>query len=117
MEEKINALKTLHENGIKTAVMAAPLLPGISDWKAIIEATRPYTDRYGFDSLNMRPAYQKKVMSFVAEHYPHLLSLYADIYLKEENSYWVKLEQEILHYCRTANIPAEVYFSRSQPFA
>lgn len=117
VEEKINALKTLHENGIKTAVMAAPLLPGISDWKAIIEATRPYTDRYGFDSLNMRPAYQKKVMSFVAEHYPHLLSLYADIYLKEENSYWVKLEQEILQYCRTANIPAEVYFSRSQPFA
>ncbi len=117
VEKKINALKTLHENGIKTAVMAAPLLPGISDWKAIIEATRPYTDRYGFDSLNMRPAYQKKVMSFVAEHYPHLLSLYADIYLKEENSYWVKLEQEILQYCRTANIPAEVYFSRSQPFA
>lgn len=117
VEEKINALKILHENDIKTAVMAAPLLPGISDWQAIITATRPYTDRYAFDSLNMRPAYQKKVLAFVAEHYPHLISLYTDIYLKEETSYWTKLEQEILHYCQTQNIPAEVYFSRSQPFA
>ena len=117
VEEKINALKTLHENGIKTAVMAASLLPGISDWKAIIENTRPYTDRYSFDSLNMRPAYQKKVMSFVAAHYPHLLSLYADIYLKEDNSYWVKLKQEILHYCQAAAIPAEVYFPHIQPLA
>ncbi len=117
VQEKINALKMLHENGIKTAVMAAPLLPGISDWKAIISATHPYTDRYAFDSLNMRPAYQKKVISFVTQHYPHLISLYTDIYLKEEFSYWEKLEQEILLYCQEQNIPAEVYFSRSQPFA
>lgn len=117
VEEKINVLKTLHENGIKTAVMAAPILPGISDWKAIIETTLPYTDRYGFDSLNMRPAYQKKVMAFIGTHYPDLLSLYADIYLKEETSYWSKLEQEIAQYCREQNIPADIYFSRSKPFA
>lgn len=114
--DKINALKTLHENGIKTAVMAAPLLPGISDWKAIVETTRPYTGRYGFDSLNMRPAYQKKVMAFVGTHYPDLLPLYADIYLKEETSYWDKLEQEILQYCQTHHIPANVYFSQSNQF-
>ena len=114
--EKINALKTLHENGIRTAVMAAPLLPAISDWKAIIEATRPYTDRYGFDSLNMRPAYQKKVMAFIGMYYPDLLPLYADFYLKEETSYWTKLEQEIMQYCQAQNIAAEVYFSRSKPF-
>lgn len=117
VEEKINALKTLHENGIKTAVMAAPIMPGITDWKNIVSATRPYTGRYGFDSLNMRPAYQKKVMAFVGTHYPHLLPLYADIYLKEETSYWNKLEQEIMQYCQAENIPAEVYFSRSKPFA
>lgn len=56
-------------------------------------------------------------MAFVGAHYPHLLSLYADIYLKEETSYWTKLEQEIRHYCQTEDIPAETYFSRSQPFA
>lgn len=117
VQEKINALKTLHENGIKTAVMAAPVFPGITDWKALIEATRPYTDRYGFDSLNIRPAYQKKVMSFVAAHYPDTLSLYADIYLKEDVSYWRKLEQEITQYCKENDIHADIYFSRSKPFA
>lgn len=116
VKEKINALKTLHENGIKTAVMAAPIFPGITDWKALIEATRPYTDRYGFDSLNIRPAYQKKVMAFVAAHYPDKLSLYTDIYLKEDAAYWHKLEQEIMQYCQENTIRAEVYFSRSRPF-
>lgn len=55
VNEKINALKILHENGIKTAVMAAPLLPGISDWQAIIAATHPYTDRYGFEHAPCLP--------------------------------------------------------------
>lgn len=116
--DKIAALKTLHEAGVKTAVMAAPLFPGLTDWKNIIALTRPYTDRYGFDSLNMRPAYQKKVIGFMEKHYPQLLPLYSDIYLREEpGDYWIKLGQEITEFCRKENIPADVYFSRRRSFA
>lgn len=118
VSDKINALKTLHKAGIKTAVMGAPLFPGISDWQSIIEQTRPYVDRYGFDSLNMRPAYQKKVLAFVARHYPQTLPLYSDIFLQEEpTDYWQKLGEEILSYCRQHHIRAEVYFGSSRSYS
>ena len=116
--DKTNALKTLHEAGIKTAVMGAPLFPGISDWKALIELTRPYTDRYGFDSLNMRPAYQRKVLTFVEKHYPQLVPLYSEIYVQEEpTDYWQKLGEEIQNYCRQENIRAEIYFGSSRSYS
>ena len=115
---KIEALKTLHDAGIKTAVMAAPLFPGISDWKAILAATRSYVDRYGFDSLNMRPAYQRKVLHFIEQHYPHLITLYSDIFLQEEpTTYWTQLGEEIQHYCEQENIRAEVYFGSSRSYS
>lgn len=118
VSEKVEALKTLHEAGIHTAVMGAPLFPEISDWKQIIALTRPYTDRYGFDSLNMRPAYQRKVMSFISTHYPHLLTLYGDIFLQEEpTDYWSKLGEEIREYCRTEGIPADIYFGSSRSYS
>ncbi len=110
VEDKINALKILHENGLQTAVMIAPILPGITDWKEIILQTRPYTDRYSFDSLNMRPAYQRKVFNFVKENYPHLLPLYADIYVKENDAYWHNLAREICTYAAAENLHADIYF-------
>lgn len=118
VSEKIDALKTLHEAGVRTAVMGAPLFPELSDWKKIIALTRPYTDRYGFDSLNMRPAYQRKVMSFIAAHYPHLLAPYGDIFLQEEpTDYWSKLGEEIRCHCRAEGIAADVYFGSSRSYS
>lgn len=110
VEDKIIALKTLHESGLKTAVMMAPVFPGITDWKKIIALTRPYTDRYGFDSLNLRPAYHKRVMGFIAEHYPQHTPLYEEIYEAENPAYWQGLRAEIETYCRENNIPASIYF-------
>lgn len=110
---KINALKTLHENGIKTAVMIAPLFPYLTDWKKIIRLTKPYTSYYGFDSLNMRPAYQKKVLQFISVHYPRVLPFYDEIFLQEKTNFWKVLEEEITDYCKAEQITAEVYFKRS----
>lgn len=110
VEDKVSALKTLHENGIKTAVMLAPIFPEITDWKKVIELTRPYTDRYGFDSLNMRPAYQKRVLDFVADHYPQHLPLYEEIYVEEKPGYWQQLGEEIADYCRTRQLQSNIYF-------
>ena len=108
--DKINALKTLHEAGISTAVMVAPLFPGITDWKQIITLTKPYVNRYGFDSLNMRPAFQRKVMDFVEGHYPKALPLMGDIYIKQDTSYWTKLAKEITDYCHEQNVRADIFF-------
>lgn len=110
VEEKINALKTLKENGLSTAVVIAPIFPQITDWKEIIRLTRPYTDRYHFDALNMRPAYQKRVMQFIARNFPDTLDLYASIYEKEDISYWRHLQQEINDFCTQNHIPGQADF-------
>lgn len=110
--ERLEALKTVHEAGLPTAVMAAPLLPGISDFKAIVDACAPYTKIFRFDSLNMRSTFRKQVLDFVDIHYPHLLPLYDALYHCEEQDYWQQLNTEICTYCKKLGLEAEVFFGK-----
>lgn len=116
LQERINALRVLHENNIPTAVMIAPIFPEITDWEKIIHLTRPFTNRYAFDSLNMRPGYQKKVISFVEKNYPQHLPVYCDIYLEEKTAYWDNLAQKIKEVCQKHQIEPDICFQKNQPF-
>ncbi len=51
VEERLETLKILKENGIRTVVFIAPVIPEITDFKKIIELTKDYTDEYWFDCL------------------------------------------------------------------
>ncbi len=117
VQERLNALKTVYEAGLSTAIMAAPLLPGISDFKAIVQAAAPYTRTFRFDSLNMRATFQHKLMDFIDVHYPHLLPLYNEIYLQGKRSYWNELEQEILAFCKEQGVEAETFFGKESSFS
>lgn len=116
VQERLNALKIVHEAGLPTAVMAAPLLPGISDFKAIVRAAAPYTRTFRFDSLNMRGTFQHKLMDFIDVHYPHLLPLYNKIYLQGNRTYWNELAQEILAFCKQQGVEAETFFGKESSF-
>lgn len=115
--QKIEALKQLHQAGVSTAIMAAPLLPGISDWKDIIEQTAPYAQTFRFDSLNMRKTFQRKLMDFVDVHFPHLLPLYNEIYLQGKRTYWEQLRQEIKIYARQHHLDVEIFFGKESYFS
>ena len=117
VQERLNALKTVHEAGLPTAIMAAPLLPGISDFKAIVQAATPYTHTFRFDSLNMKSTFQHKLMDFIDVHYPHLLPLYNEIYLQGKRTYWHKLEAEIKDFCRKQDVEAETFFGKESSFS
>ncbi len=117
IEEKVTALKTLHEAGLKTAVMAAPLLPGISDWKAIVQQTAPYVDEFRFDSLNMKGTFERRVMDFIDVHYPQLLPLYHEIYQEKKQQYWQQLEAEIRAYGKANKLAVHVFFSKDAALA
>jgi len=115
VQDKIDALKLLHEQGLDTGVMIAPIMPGLTDWKTIVQQTHPYTRHYNFDSLNMRPAYQRRVFDFIENHYPSVLPLYTDIYLHENNSYWEKLAAEIRTYVNEQRLDASIFFPHYKP--
>lgn len=114
--ERLCALQTVHEAGLPTAVMAAPLLPGISDFKAIVEMCLPFTRTFRFDSLNMRATFQRKLIDFIDVHYPHLLPLYNEIYLQGKRDYWERLEREIAQFCAARGVEAEVFFGKESSF-
>ena len=58
-QARINALKILKENNIKTYAFISPIIPGLIDIKKIIKQTKNFTDFYWFEFLNLRLAGQE----------------------------------------------------------
>jgi DNA repair photolyase len=110
IEKRLNALKTLHEQKIKTWVFISPMFPGITDFKAIIQKCKPYTDAFYFENLNLRGAYRARVMKYIADHHAGLLPLYKEIYQHGDIGYWQEMEQEIHKFCRKNKLNYGSYF-------
>ncbi len=54
VQDRLNTLKELHANGIRTYVFIGPILPLITDPKAIVEAVGPFVDEVWGEALNTR---------------------------------------------------------------
>lgn len=50
ISERLKALKVLHENGIYTILFMSPIFPEITDFRAIIEASKDYVEEYWFET-------------------------------------------------------------------
>jgi DNA repair photolyase len=107
---RINAMKTLHENGIKTVCFVSPIFPEITDWKEIIALTKDFCDEYWFENLNLRGSYKKTILEYISAKYAHLVPLYNEIYNKGKKDYWKNLAQEINDYCNKFDIKFVNYF-------
>jgi DNA repair photolyase len=51
---RIAALEKLKATGLRTYVFTGPIFPFLTDWKAIVMATRHAADFYMFENLNFR---------------------------------------------------------------
>jgi DNA repair photolyase len=109
VERRIEALKKLHEAGIKTVLFISPLFPGISDWKEIIERTKDFVDEYWFENLNLYPSVQLEVFKFLKKNRPELVEKYKEIYTKGSR-YWDEEEKLIKNFCSERGIKFKVYF-------
>ncbi len=56
-------------------------------------------------------------MDFIDVHYPHLLSLYHEIYVQHNQTYWDQLQQEIETYAQEQQVCATVFFGKESAFA
>ena len=110
IKERIDTLKVLHQNGIKTVLFMSPIFPEITDFKAIIEKTKNYVDEYWFENLNLRGDYKFVIMDYIRTNYNHLFDLYSKIYYKGDKSYWSGLEKEFESYCKENSINYKNYF-------
>ncbi|MBQ7454097.1 MAG: radical SAM protein, partial [Selenomonadaceae bacterium] len=104
ISRRIAAMKYLHECGIVTTCFISPIFPGITDAKAIIAATKDYCNLIWLENLNLRGNCKPTIISYVREKYPHLLSLYEDIYNKNDRSYWRDLSCELEAYAKEISL-------------
>ena len=102
--ERLETLKILRENGIRTVVFVAPIIPEITDFKQIIETTKDYVDEYWFDKLNLRTSFKTNMFNFIEKNFPIYKTIYDDIYNKKNSQYFDEISAEIERYCNQNSI-------------
>ena len=110
IHDRLNTLKELHKNGIKTVLFMSPIFPYITDFKEIIDVSKDYINEYWFENLNLRGSYKQTIFKYIENKYPNLLDKYDNIYNKKNKNYWINLSKEIDEYCKTNNIKYINYF-------
>ena len=110
VEDRINTLRILRENNVKNYLFMSPLFPYLSDYREIIKQTKDFVDYYGFENLNLRAGYKYRVLDLIKRRYPDLFGYYADLYSRNNQTYWEKLEKEIVDYCKDNKIRYKMYF-------
>jgi len=99
ISERLKTLEVLHENGIYTILFMSPIFPEITDFRAIIEASKDYVEEYWFENLNLRGSYKPRILEYVKTHYPQYTQLYHEIYTEGNMAYWQSLSRAIEAYC------------------
>lgn len=103
---RMAALEQLHESGIRTGVFIAPILPGISDWKGVIETVRGFTDEFWFETLSLggNAEHKRQFLRWVLFKRKDLWDLYHSIYVGGNVEPISLLKKEIEQYCADAGI-------------
>lgn len=110
IKERIETMKTLHDNGIYTATFISPIFPGITSVEEIAQATRDYCDVYWLENLNLRGGYKHLIMEYIESKYPDLVPLYKAIYEKKDKQYWIMLSEDLAAYAKRENLNMINYF-------
>lgn len=99
------ALKTLHQAGVRTYAFVAPILPGITNVEAWIERLRDCTDYLMFDTLNLSQPENKTLMFRLIEaHRPDLIPLWTDTF-DRRGPFYARTKALILSRTQRSNHP------------
>ena len=84
-KKRLEALRTLRENGINAGVLMSPVLPGITDDINHMEATISAAAEYGAaflssSVLRLGPGISEYYLPFLEEAYPQLANSYRQLY-------------------------------------
>lgn len=114
VQERLETLRTLHENGIYTILFVSPIFIGITDWKAIIETSRSFVCEYWFEDLNLRGGYKNVIMQYVQGYYSDSYPLFKRIYVQGDKTPLTEMENEIIAYCHDNDILFSDYFHHEE---
>lgn len=107
--DRIAALERLRAAGILTYVFVGPIIPGVTDWRAVVEATARLADFYYFENLNIRGSIGQGMRSWLSSRHRDILPAFERAYAPGSD-YWDRMESEIRGYCSAAGIDGRVFF-------
>ena len=108
-DDKIEALKQLHENGINTYIFIGPILPYITNWENIISVSKEYSNKFMFENANLHGTIWKDVKTTIYKYFNSLYSKYEKFYLKRAG-YWEKEKKKIIKFCIENGLDYKIYF-------
>lgn len=104
IKRRLNAMKVFHDNSIRTICFISPIFPKITNVQGIMNAVLNQCNAIWLENLNLRREYKAKILKYIEEKYPELISLYDEIYRKNQNRYWVDLAVELEEFCKQKNL-------------
>ena len=108
VDERLRALEELSKNGINTWVFFGPVMPYITDVKALVDAIAKVKPKYVLvDKLRLKEGVWERVRGFIAWFKPELLVGYERIFLKGED-YYSEVFERVLRRCEEKELRCEV---------
>ncbi len=108
VKNRIDALKRLHREGIRTWVFIAPVLPFLTGLSlpALLEEIRDSVDYVMVDSLNIKGGNWPGISEILKRKYPSLLSSWKAICLTrtEKRNYYEKFQHRLVDLSRKNHI-------------
>lgn len=104
IEKRLEAMKILHDEGIRTTCFISPIFPGITDVPAIIERTKNFCNLVWLENLNLRGNFRKIILTWIHEKRPELENLYHEIYSRKDLTYWYELNALIKDFAEKNNL-------------
>lgn len=98
---RIDAVCKMHTEGIKTGVFVAPILPGITDWKSVLEVLDGFVDEWWFETLSLGgdAEHKRQFLRWVLFNRKDLWNLYHDIYINGNVKPIEDIKEEVERYC------------------
>jgi DNA repair photolyase len=87
---RLQALRILHENGIRTYAFFSPYLPGLSDLPRLVESVNGLVDQFGVEAMNPSGGAWQGVEKIMLQHYPAMIAPCRS--QMKEDAYWQQLE-------------------------
>lgn len=114
VEERLAALKELHDKGIATYAFLGPILPYVTDkgedlQQLITEIAKTGVKYVLVDRLNMRWGVWLSVVKFLELNYPNLIPEYKRIFCSE-NDYFEQVKLKILKLCAEYEVKCDLCY-------
>ena len=103
VEKRIDALRKLHENGISTYAFVGPIIPFLTDLRAIFQGVNNIIDNIWGEALNIKAGNWTSLEKVLRQHFPNISPGFKE--LVKSSEYWDKIEKEFKALCREFSIP------------